>query len=455
MSTVSSILRWIRGVLPTQKGDLTVDPSDGLARIYRAGAARVLEDQGNKGVAGGYAELDGSGKVPSSQLPAGGGGLPAPASGTGLIVYDGAATLTRSLAGTANRIVITDPDGVSGPPTIDIGSTVLTSSSAASGDASGTLGALQVDRARGLRESGGTTLANGAVADGTVLVRSGTSLIGVLIGAAGGLIQAYSALLAAIAAIGAGTGYLVKTGTNTVTVRSLAGGSGVTITNPDGVAGPTTISFSGGTGQDDDPTTAYTISITPSNATLFSRDGGITVRSAAAGNLATRRATALTGAFADFYTTNMNVFQTRWTISGAASIKVRWVTGASVAATCRYKFGFTGGGLTSSDAETALRDTVMFRYVTGLGHTKWMAYSQNASGSEETDSGVTVSANTEYLLEIQLSSTQAVFYINGAIVATHTTYRPSTSQDLGFQGGVYASSRTIYVVGSRFNVTWA
>lgn len=266
--------------------------------------------------------------------------------------------------------------------------------------------------------------------------------------------QPLDADLTALAALSS-TGALVRTGSNTYALRTLSGGSGVTIANGDGVSGNPTISFAGGTGQDDDPTTAYTISITPSNATLFSRDGGITVRSASAGNLSTRRATNLTGAFADFYTTNMNVFQTRWSYSGSASIRVRWVTGSSVAATCRYKFGWTGGGLTSTDAETALRDTVMFRYVTGLGHTKWMAYSQNASGSEETDTGITVSANTEYLLEIQLNATQAVFYINGTSVATHSTYKPSTSQDLGFQGGVYATGKTIYVVGSRFNLTWS
>jgi hypothetical protein len=467
-------------------GGLTVDRVNGTLRVAPPGTVLLFFDATMNKLR--FVDEDGN----LTTLRAGGGGVSVHSDLSGLSWSTGGHIGTAdSLAGfngsgaatyyqigvdvqayNAGLTSLATKDGVAGLPYVTSAETWNT---ATLGDLAVSGGAWQVTKARGLLEAGGTTLTMGAVADARLLARNGTDIGGVQVSTglsmAAGALSVDTSTIATLAAVAAGyqpldadltalaalasTGIMARTAANTYALRTLQGGAGVTISNGDGVSGNPTISFAGGTGQDDDPTTAYTISITPSNATLFSRDGGITVRSASAGNLATRRATNLTGAFADFYTTNMNVFQTRWSYSGSASIRVRWVTGSSVAATCRYKFGFTGGGLTSTDAETALRDTVMFRYVTGLGHTKWMAYSQNASGSEETDTGITVSANTEYLLEIQLNATQAVFYINGVSVATHSTYKPSSSQDLGFQGGVYATGKTIYVVGARFNLTWS
>ena len=55
-------------------------------------------------------------------------------------------------------------------------------------------------------------------------------------------IQAYDADLSAIAAL-SGTGFLVRTGSGTAATRTLVAGSGLTITNTDGVSGNTTISI--------------------------------------------------------------------------------------------------------------------------------------------------------------------------------------------------------------------
>jgi hypothetical protein len=60
-------------------------------------------------------------------------------------------------------------------------------------------GSVQVTQARGLRESGGTTLVMGAVAAGELLIRSGATLVGAAIGS---VVQGYNAVLTAIAALG-------------------------------------------------------------------------------------------------------------------------------------------------------------------------------------------------------------------------------------------------------------
>ena len=336
---------------------------------------------------------------------------------------------------------------------------------------------VQVTQARGLRETGGpTTLTMGAVADGKLLGRNGTTIGGVSIStgltlSAGALAvdtttiatlasvaAAYQPLdsdLTALAALST-TGLVARTGSATYSPRSIQGGSGVTVSSGDGVSGNPTISFAGGTGQDDDPTSAYTISITPSNATLVSRDAGITVRGASAGNTSARRTTLLSGATGDFFSASFITCRTEWTSAGGdISFKWRMITYTSIAATMRIKMGFTTAGLTSVDAETAARPTAIFRFLTGLGHTNWMCYNQNASGSVETDSGVAVAINTEYLMEIRTNATETKYYINGSLVATHTTYQIPSTSDFGYQAGVYAAGKTIHVVGARITKAWA
>jgi hypothetical protein len=56
-------------------GELVISYATGLAEIFVDQIGRVIvEHQGNKGAANGYAGLGPDGKVPTAQLPAGGGG---------------------------------------------------------------------------------------------------------------------------------------------------------------------------------------------------------------------------------------------------------------------------------------------------------------------------------------------------------------------------------------------
>ena len=326
----------------------------------------------------------------------------------------------------------------------------------------------------GLRESGGTDLTIGAI--------SGTKLLGVASGSVGGVtvgtglslsagtLAVDTSTIATLAAVAAAyqpldsdltaiaglssTGLIARTGAGTAAARTITGGTGVTVTNGSGVSGNPTISFAGGTGQDDDPTTAYTISITPSGSTLFSRDSGITARSASNGDTSQYRATLFTGSIADFYS-SVGVAQTGWSYTGYISFKVKLITGSSIAATARYKMGWTNGGLSSLDAETAGRPTMIFRYLTGLSHTNWMCYTQNAAGSEETDSLVAVATSTVYMLEVRLTSTSITYLINGSTVATHTTRIPPTTASMQIQCGNYATGRNLYIIGARVTLQWA
>lgn len=140
---------------------------------------------------------------------------------TGIAARTGTDTwVTRTITGTSGRIAVTNGDGVAGAPTIDLVTT----------GTAGTYVSVTTD-AYGRVTAGSTTQAWSSIT-GTPTTLSGYGITDA---------QALDADLTAIAAF-AGTGYAVRTASNTWAQRSIAAGSSkVSVTNGDGVSGNTSI----------------------------------------------------------------------------------------------------------------------------------------------------------------------------------------------------------------------
>jgi len=80
-------------------------------------------------------------------------------------------------------------------------------------------------------------------------------------------------------------------------------------------------------------------------------------------------------------------------------------------------------------------------------------YASNANGTSQTrtdiTSGITVNQYNNYLIEVD-SGTSIKFYVNGTLVATHTTYMPSGSQyDITVHWAIETQSaayRTLHII---------
>lgn len=320
----------------------------------------------------------------------------------------------------------------------------------------------------GWRESGGQDLTNGAIADGQLVARVGTALAGVDVSAtpaaskvvksgAGGTID-NGWLDADIKALGDNStnGLWARTGSGTGSARTLTAGSGVTITNGDGVSGNPTISATGSTNTDLDPTTGYMAEFWPGGGGSIRSMETVGVRGGSAtGNTSTQKRTKFTGGAvaADFYSTV--------TIRADQNpvIKMRFWTGPSLAATLRHKHGLTTyTGWTTTDTEAASSKFVMLRYSTGKGDTTWKLVTNDGTTETVTDTTVTPATNTEYTVTITYSGngTLITCVVNGVSCSTSTALPAATTEFATFACGVYGttSAREWYHVGAYVRVAY-
>lgn len=144
------------------------------------------------------------------------------------------------------------------------------------------------------------------------------------------------------------------------------------------------------------------------------------------------------------------VFQTGSTNTGLSSVGTTSVSLAkciiNTAHTYRFETLFRLGqlstdvdsfrvvaGMTGNSFNLTATNSIAFRYSGAHNSGKWTCFSNDgAVGGTETDSGVTVAADTDYRLGFEFTGTTITFYINGTLVATHTTNTPATGQGTAY-----------------------
>jgi hypothetical protein len=109
-------------------------------------------------------------------------------------------------------------------------------------------------------------------------------------------------------------------------------------------------------------------------------------------------------------------------------------TGASSSdlQTCRIWMGLFSNDPMASD--TPALHLAAFRYAPATDTTAyWRCVTDDGGGAPTvTATDIEIEADTRYVLKVDCTDPASIqFYINGTLVATHTTDLPSTSQDLG------------------------
>jgi len=118
----------------------------------------------------------------------------------------------------------------------------------------------------------------------------------------------------------------------------------------------------------------------------------------------------------------------------------------------RHGLGDVGSGSTWIGSDTLPSNNyVAFRFSTNASDTTFHCEAGNGSAVTVVDSGITVVANTLYTLQVKINDSvpNAVFSINGSVVATITTDLPSASVPLRFWNGIDSlttSSASFYLV---------
>lgn len=256
-------------------------------------------------------------------------------------------------------------------------------------------GSVQVSQARGLRESGGTTLTMGAVADGDFLVRVGTLISGLT-----------SAILSAIASL-SGSGFIVKTGSSTVAARTITSDNGLLTTNGTGASGNPLISLVTCTTNTDVDATSYHwwriqtegTSVVGSGVTGFSNTSGTVSLAVVASGYIGIAATITNNL--SFYTVRSNsaLYQTGFGGSNGSTAKMHYVSPTSTAGHRVWFALSTSLGTGSTPAANSC----------GLVYdparsANWLVFSYDGT-MQTSDTGVAYNTSTHYYLKLRTTAT--------------------------------------------------
>lgn len=324
------------------------------------------------------------------------------------------------------------------------------------GDLTVSGGSVEVTQARGLRETAGpTTLAMGAVADGRLLARNGTTLGGVSVSTgltlAAGALSVDTTTIATLAAVAAAyqpldsdltalaalssTGLIARTGAGTVAARTLTAGTGVTITNPAGIAGDPLIEFSGGTNEDFSAAKGRLFWVQPNGAGILAEGTAISYGAGAPtdGSTTTEPIADFTASGTGTGKTFLTTANVRIGYGGTASVRFS-VNGTS---NCRYFIALTSTATTATPPPVHCVGLV---FDPGLS-SNWRMVGTNTPSSNVTykDLGVAPVAGNIYRVEITTTTTTATLTLYDLTAAASYSatidtalgeYLPGTSTNL-------------------------
>lgn len=171
-------------------------------------------------------------------------------------------------------------------------------------------------------------------------------------------------------------------------------------------------------------------------ATVANGDG-------ASGPIVVHITTAAAGASGGLVSADFTRFRRDWN----PELNFRIATQGSVA-DIRLWIGMFSASPDAVSALTALHGCA-FRYDTGVDGTAfWRCVTGNNTGADTTTTtSVAVTTSTFYTLRIKCSGSNVYFYIDGALVATHTATLPTSTQLMGYGARVTALVATAKRIG--------